>query len=96
MRAVYTGHEALTFNDYLDGDTGRTLTAVPGGVYDVAPAGGGRPVPALPPMFVPVSPDEELTRLGIAEIKKGVASIDEVREHLDLPPFLNPDDGEEG
>lgn len=47
MRAVYTGHETLTFSDYTDLDTGRTLTAVPGRVYDVAPA-GGRPVPEIP------------------------------------------------
>ena len=96
MRAVYTGHEALTFSDYLDLDTGRTLTAVPGGTYDVAPAGGGRPAPALPPLFVPAAtPDEDLTDLGITAIKKGVSSIDEVRERLDLPPFLKPDDGED-
>ena len=53
MRAVFTGHETLTFMDYLDLETGRTLTAEPGRVYDVAPA-GGRPVPVLPPGFVQV------------------------------------------
>ena len=53
MRAVFTGHETLTFMDYLDLDTGRTLTAEPGRVYDVAPA-GGRPVPVLPPGFAVV------------------------------------------
>ena len=53
MRAVFTGHESLTFMDYLDLETGRTLLAEPGRVYDVAPA-GGRPVPVLPPGFAVV------------------------------------------
>ena len=58
MRAVYTGVEALTFNDYIDLGTGMTLAAVPGGVYDVAPA-SGRPVPDLPEgWFTPVSSDD--------------------------------------
>ena len=47
MKAVYTGAEALTFNDYIDLDTGRTLTAVPGGVYDITPA-SGHAVPDVP------------------------------------------------
>jgi hypothetical protein len=47
MRAAYTGHETLTFPDYADMEAGKTLTAVPGGVYDVAPA-SGRLVPDLP------------------------------------------------
>lgn len=45
--AAYNGHEALTFTDYLDLGTGKTLHAEPGGVYDVAPA-SGRPVPDIP------------------------------------------------
>jgi hypothetical protein len=49
MRAVYTGHEALTFSDYLDLETGKTLYAEPGKVYDIGPASGhvvpGFPVP---------------------------------------------------
>ena len=45
--AVYTGHEALTFPDYLDQETGRTLTAEPGRTYDITPA-SGRPVPDIP------------------------------------------------
>ena len=47
MKAAYTGHEALTFNDYVDLETGRTLTAEPGGVYDIAPA-SGHAVPDVP------------------------------------------------
>lgn len=47
MRAVYVGHEALTFPDYLDLETGRTLEAIPGGTYDIAPA-GGRVMPEVP------------------------------------------------
>ena len=54
MRAAYTGHETLTFQDYIDAETGRTLTAKPGRSYDVAPA-SGRLVPDLPAgWFVPV------------------------------------------
>lgn len=52
MRAAYTGHEALTFTDYLDLETGKTLHAEPGGVYDIAPA-SGHVVPEVPePWFV--------------------------------------------
>lgn len=50
MKAVYTGHEPRMFLDYLDLETGRTLYAEPGGVYDVWPA-GGRNVPDVPPGF---------------------------------------------
>jgi hypothetical protein len=45
--ASYTGHETLTFPDYLDLSAGRTLTAKPGQSYDVAPA-SGRLVPDVP------------------------------------------------
>ena len=49
MRVVYTYHEPRTFSDYMDLETGKTLYAVPGGTYDVAPASGhvvpGFPVP---------------------------------------------------
>lgn len=52
--AAYTGHEALTFPDYLDQGTGRTLTAEPGGTYDITPA-SGRLVPDIPRgWFTPV------------------------------------------
>jgi len=58
VRAVYLGHEVLTFNDYLDLETGRTLAAEPGGVYDVAPAGGLRPdVP--PGWFAPAIEEKQ-------------------------------------
>ena len=53
--AAYNGHEALTFSDYLDLDTGKTLRAEPGGTYDIAPA-SGRVVPGVPePWFTRVS-----------------------------------------
>lgn len=56
--AAYTGHEVLTFPDYADLETGRTLTAEPGGVYDVAPA-SGRLVPDIPAgWFTPVEGQE--------------------------------------
>ena len=54
MRAVYTGHEALTFTGYLDLDTGRTLTAEPGGAYDIAPASGQAAAEIPAAWFTPV------------------------------------------
>ncbi len=56
--AAYTGHEALTFPDYLDLETGQTLHAEPGGTYDVAPA-SGRVVADLPAgWFTPVAAED--------------------------------------
>ena len=52
MRAVYTGHEALTFSDYLDLDTGKTLHAQPGRVYDITPASGRAAAEVPVPWFV--------------------------------------------
>jgi hypothetical protein len=63
MRAAYTGHEALTFGDYIDLETGRTLLAEPGGVYDIAPA-SGRNVDEIPaPWFVLATPVKERATL---------------------------------
>jgi len=53
-RAIFNGHEALTFSDYTDLATGMTLRAEPGQVYDIAPA-SGRVVPEFPePWFTRV------------------------------------------
>ena len=52
MRAVYTGHEALTFTDYLDLDTGKTLYAMPGRTYDIIPASGRAAAEVPAPWFV--------------------------------------------
>ena len=52
-RVRYTGVHAGTLMDYTDLETGRALTAVPGGVYDVAPA-SGRAVPEMPAHCVAV------------------------------------------
>ena len=53
MRVAFGGQEALTFMDYIDTATGRTLHAEPGGVYDIIPA--GRPVDEDPAgWFTPV------------------------------------------
>ena len=63
MRAVYAGHEALTFKDYIDLETGRTLHAEPGGVYDIMPA-SGRNVDDIPaPWFVPAGPPKVTKRV---------------------------------
>ena len=57
MRVAYGGQEALTFMDYRDTETGRTLYAVPGGVYDIEPV-SGRPVDEVPaPWFTAVDPE---------------------------------------
>ena len=57
MRAAYTGTETLTFTQYIDAETGRTLRGEPGGVYEVT-AASGHVVPEIPAgWFVPV--DEE-------------------------------------
>jgi hypothetical protein len=56
MRVVYAHHEPLTFTDYLNLETGQTLTAEPGVTYDIAPA-SGRVVPELPePWFTAAEP----------------------------------------
>jgi hypothetical protein len=61
VKAAYTGHETRTFMDYLDLETGRTLTAEPGGgPYDVVAAAAGRPVPDLPPGFIAVAEEKEV------------------------------------
>ena len=53
-RAVYTGHEALTFTDYTDLDTGKTLHAEPRAEpYDIAPASGRLAGDIPEPWFVP-------------------------------------------
>ena len=65
MRAVYTGHEALTFTDYLDLDTGKTLHAEPGRVYDITPA-SGRAAEGVPaPWFIPLG--EAWTPVALTE-----------------------------
>ena len=52
-RVRYTGVHAGTLMDYTDLETGRAVEAVPGGVYDVAPA-SGRAVPDMPAHCVAV------------------------------------------
>ena len=60
MAAVtYTGAESLTYSGYVDLATGRTLTADPGGTYDVAPVNAGPEVPA-DGRFVLVEEEEEV------------------------------------
>ena len=85
-RAVYTHHEALTFGDYLDLETGLTLHAEPGGTYDVAPA-SGRVVPDMPePWFRPV-----FATGGIVTASAGLAGEGDATE----TPADPPDDEDE-
>jgi hypothetical protein len=70
MTAVqFTGQQPLTYPGYLDTATGRTLTCVPGGTYDVIPASGtlaeiptdGRFIRVITPrtsVFLPVQAGE--------------------------------------
>lgn len=65
--ASYNGHETLTFPDYTDLDTGRTLTAEPGRSYDVSPA-SGRLVDDFPAgWFTAAGPGELAARQAAAE-----------------------------
>jgi hypothetical protein len=36
----YTGHEVMTYPGFLDEDTGKTLTCIPGMAYSVIPVSG--------------------------------------------------------
>ena len=58
--AAYNGHEALTFPDYLDLESGKTLHAEPRvAPYDIAPA-SGRTVPDIPEgWFTPAGQQDE-------------------------------------
>jgi hypothetical protein len=58
VRAGYNGQEALTFNDYTDLETGKTLHAIPGGTYDIAPA-SGHVVPEVPEPWFTLLPEED-------------------------------------
>ncbi len=59
MRAAYTGTETLTFSQFIDLETGKTLHAEPGGVYEVIPA-SGHVVPEIPAgWFVPVDENDQ-------------------------------------
>ncbi len=59
MRAAYTGNEALTFTQYIDAETGMTLRAEPGGVYEIVPA-SGHVVPEMPAgWFVPADEQDQ-------------------------------------
>jgi hypothetical protein len=54
VRAAYTHHEPLTFPDFIDQETGKTLTAEPGRVYDITPASGRLAGEIPEPWFVRV------------------------------------------
>ena len=72
MRAAYTGSMALTFNDYTDLGTGKTLHAEPGGVYDIIPA-SSRPVYPLPPRWF--TPLPEQTAVAEEEVVPGEPAV---------------------
>jgi hypothetical protein len=78
VHGAYTGQEALTFSQYIDTATGKTLHAVPGGVYDITPA-SGHEVPEIPvPWFEWVEDD--------GEWEKMLAAFEGARVAADEPP----------
>lgn len=49
MAAIFNGHVTMTYMDYIDTATGKTLVCVPGQSYTFAPNGGHAvPRPATP------------------------------------------------
>lgn len=75
MHAAYVYHEALTFSDYTDLGTGKTLRAEPGGTYDIAPA-SGHVVPEIPePWFVPAGEDAYLAEPLPGEAQDGAEAV---------------------
>ena len=86
MHAAYTGQEALTFSQYIDVETGKTLRAEPGGVYEVIPA-SGHVVPEIPvPWFEWVEDDEAWEKMR--------AAFKSARQAADEPPEEGGESGE--
>jgi hypothetical protein len=40
MSVLYSGHVTMTYPDYIDAATGKTLVCVPGQSYNIVPASG--------------------------------------------------------
>ena len=86
MHAAYTGQEALTFSQYIDAETGRTLRAEPGGVYEVIPA-SGHVVPEIPvPWFEWIEDDKAW--------EKARAAFEAARQPADEDPDESGESGE--
>ena len=91
--ASYHGHETLSFPDYLDLGTGKTLTAQPREEpYDIAPA-SGRLVPDLPAgWFTPLEGEDlEAHAAKVAAAEAGRLTAEgtqdaEGAEHEDAEP----------
>ena len=88
MHAVYTGQEALTFSQYIDVETGKTLHAEPGGVYEVIPA-SGHVVPEIPTMWFEWIEDD-------ADWEKMLAAFKASRQPADEDPEEGDEPGEPG
>ena len=57
MPFSFSGDQALIYPSYIDNATGRTLTAQPGGIYDMRAAGSmGYPVPPADGRWAVVTP----------------------------------------
>ena len=70
--AQYQGHFPVIYPDHVDAATGRTLTVVPGGIYDVRVAPGRNPglspVPGDGRWSVLAAPAEQAPEDGLEEL----------------------------
>jgi hypothetical protein len=65
VRVVYTGIEVMTYLDYRDLSTEKTLTVIPGQTYSIALASGRNGDPDfVPPGFVLIE-ESKPTRRGV-------------------------------
>lgn len=95
--AAYNGHEALTFPDYLDLGTGKTLHAEPGETYDIAPA-SGRLVPDIPQGWFTPAGDSAGSTAEAAEAAEGAGPGEGAPAEGDGAPDLSGEEagGEPG
>ncbi len=96
MLAAYTGHEALTFSDYLDLETGKTLHAEPGRTYDIAPA-SGRLADEVPlQWFTPVDAEDRAAGPDAAEAERLAAETAAAGDGEDPAPDGSGEPAAEG
>jgi hypothetical protein len=82
MKVAYHGHEVMTYVNYVDAETGKTLVCEPGGIYDILPdvmPTDGRFTVVIPKENSKAIPDfpEDETESGVTQ---PVTSTGEVKE----------------
>ena len=98
MRVSYNGQETLTFGDYIDLGTGKTLLAGPGGVYDITPA-SGRLVDDVPvPWFTALEDQQRDEALAAREAARQAAreQAEQPGGEDGTPPETDPETQPEG